>query len=316
MKLDKINNKIITKLINNCRITNIEIGKKVGLSREGVACRIRALENEKIISGYGAEIDVCRLGFQLYETAIQLQNINPDEEKRMLLEIKNNEKIIFIEKTLGRFDWLLMFKVRGIKELDAEIEWLRSRLGEKLKDINISAWVANYDTMSSFFTETQFYTVTKLSDEPPYQLDDIEKNLLKELAYNSTESAVNLAQKLDVSAITIANKIKKLEKDGIIKNLRAFIDFEKLGVYRYSIFLNAHGSKTENKLAEFCKNHKLIADFTKFIGRYNYSIEVFAHNNSEFKKVIDELISVFSKEIIEYETSILLEEIKHIPFSI
>jgi len=58
----------------------------------------------------------------------------------------------------------------------------------------------------------------------------------------------------------------------------------------------------------------LISDFTKFIGQYNYSIEIIAKNNREFKKVVEELLDNFSNIIIDYETAILLEEIKHVSF--
>ena len=315
MKIDKINNKIIAELLNNCRQTNIQIGKKVGLSREGVANRIKRLEQENIISGYGLEVDFSKLGFIPHEISIKLQRMNSEIENKIINFLENNDKIVFVEKCLGKFDFILMFMIRSLSELDSEIESLRAIMGYHLKEIDISAWIANYDTMSSLFTEKLFRTISKHSeDEIVYNLDSIEEKLLKELTTNSRESAVNLAKKIGVSPITIANKIKFLYKKGIIKNFRAKINFENLGVHRYSVYLNVSGSKKESALSEFARQHKLIADFTKFAGKYNYSVEIFAKDNEEFKKVVDELLSKFSDSIIDYDALILLNEIKHRPF--
>jgi Lrp/AsnC family transcriptional regulator, leucine-responsive regulatory protein len=314
MELDRINNKIIAELINNCRKSNIQIGKKVGLSREGVANRIRKLEKSGVILSYGLEVNTTKLGFMPHEISVRLQRMSKNSEEKIIKFFKESKRIIYVERVLGSFDFLLMFMVKSLAELDEEIEKLRNALGAHLKEININAWIANYDTISSFFTKNPEIVITRHSDnEKIYVLDSTEKKLLKELTSNSRESAVILSKKLNVSEITIANKIKNLIKHKVIGNFRAFINFEKIGVSRYGIYLNV-SAPIEDKLAEFCKNHKLIADFTKFIGKYNYSIEIFAKNNEEFKKVVNELLNVFSDSIIDYETIILLEEIKHTPF--
>ncbi|MDD5192950.1 MAG: Lrp/AsnC family transcriptional regulator [Candidatus Nanoarchaeia archaeon] len=315
MELDKINNKIIVELLNNCRKSNIQIGKKVGLSREGVANRIRKLEKAGVILNYGLEVNLTKLGFMPHEVSLKLQRMNKGSEEKIVNFFKDNKKIVFVEKALGKFDFVLMVMVKSLAELDEEIEKLRGILGSHLKEISICAWIANYDTMSSFFTNNPESVISRHSDEEKvYVLDSTEKKLLRELALKSRESAVYLSKKLNISAITVANKIKLLEKKEIIKTFRAAIDFEKLGVSRYSIYINVSASNVEKNLAEFCKHHKLIADFTKFIGEYNYSIEVFAKNNEEFQKVVNELLDTFSDSIVNYETMILLEEIKHIPF--
>lgn len=315
MKIDKINNKIIVELLNNCRISNIRLGKKVGLSREGISNRIKKLEKSEVISGYGIDVDFSKLGFMPHEVSIKLQNINSDKENKIIKSFRSNNKIIFVEKVLGKFDYIIMILVKSLAELDLEIEILRKELEGHLKEININAWIANYDTTSSYFTENSNERVSRhVEDEKTHHLSLIDKNLLKELALNSRSSAVNLARKLNVSEITIANRIRVLLKNKIIKNIRATIDFEKLGLSKYVIFLNISGVQSEIKLSEFCKNHKLISDFTKFIGQYNYSIEIIAKNNREFKKVVEELLNNFSNIIINYETAILLEEIKHVSF--
>ncbi len=315
VKIEKINNKIIIELLNNCRQSNIQIGKKVGLSREGVANRIKKMEKEGIIKGYGIDVNFSKLGFIPHEVSIKFGGLNSEDEKKIIDFSNKNKKIIFAERSLGKFDYLLMFMVKSIAELDVEIDELRSTFKFQIKKINVSVWSANYDTMSSFFTDNPLQVMSKHEvDAKIHKLDKLELKLLHELANNSIESAVNLAEKLKVSAITVANKLRILSKAGVIKKFTAHIDFEKFGVHRYLILLSINDKNIENRLSEYCRNYKQISDLTKFIGEYNYTIEIFAKDNSEFRKVINDLFNTFRKSIIEYETLILLDEIKHIPF--
>lgn len=59
--LDDIDNKILTILEENARMSYSDIGAQVGLSRVAVKTRMTALEEKKIIQGYHAVIDPARL---------------------------------------------------------------------------------------------------------------------------------------------------------------------------------------------------------------------------------------------------------------
>ncbi len=55
--LDEIDNQIINLLIEDARLTYSEIGERVGLSRVAVKNRIAALEEQRIIKGYHADVN-------------------------------------------------------------------------------------------------------------------------------------------------------------------------------------------------------------------------------------------------------------------
>jgi len=60
-------------------------------------------------------------------------------------------------------------------------------------------------------------------------IDKIDENILKNLMIDARVSARQLALKLGMSTVTILSRIKKLEKEKIIKGYTALIDHEKLG---------------------------------------------------------------------------------------
>jgi DNA-binding Lrp family transcriptional regulator len=60
-------------------------------------------------------------------------------------------------------------------------------------------------------------------------MDQIDEKILKNLMVDARLSARQLALKLGMSTVTILSRIKKLEKEKIIKGYTALIDHEKLG---------------------------------------------------------------------------------------
>ena len=58
---------------------------------------------------------------------------------------------------------------------------------------------------------------------------NLSKKILSELQQDGRQSVRELAEKLDVSATTIAKRLEQLEEEGILHGVRADIDYEKLG---------------------------------------------------------------------------------------
>lgn len=65
MKLDKLNWEILSLLQANARLSNTEIGRKVGLSSPAVAERIKKMEDLGVINNYRAEVNYTAAGYQL-----------------------------------------------------------------------------------------------------------------------------------------------------------------------------------------------------------------------------------------------------------
>lgn len=60
-------------------------------------------------------------------------------------------------------------------------------------------------------------------------LDEKDLIILEELRTNSKQRTSRISKKTGIPITTVHNRIKKLEKEGIIKNYTVNIDYEKLG---------------------------------------------------------------------------------------
>ena len=62
-------------------------------------------------------------------------------------------------------------------------------------------------------------------------LDKTDEKILRNLMVDARLSARQLALKLGMSTVTVLSRIKKMEKEKIIKGYSAIIDHEKLGTH-------------------------------------------------------------------------------------
>ena len=65
VKLDEIDLRILRDLQENGKITNVELARRVGISAPPCLRRVRALEEAGFITGYHAEVEPAKLGYNL-----------------------------------------------------------------------------------------------------------------------------------------------------------------------------------------------------------------------------------------------------------
>jgi len=281
------------------------------LSRDSVGYRIKNLEKQGIIENYTIEINYEKLGYVAYSLAVKLQNVSPEIEEKIINFLIKNKRIVFIEKTLSKYDLAFIILSKSLEQIDKETKAIRQFIGINLKYIDMGISLENYEFPTFLFDDKKLNPKIDYKDQKDHPLDSYDKQILSELVNNSKVSVVDLSRKIKLSVFAIADRIKKLSKNNIINKFKAIINTEKLGYHKYTTLLNLFDSKVEKELLEFCRFHKQIWGIDKSLSNYNYAIEVYAENNEEFKNIISEVMEKFSKYIIDYETLIVLKKIKH-----
>lgn len=74
------------------------------------------------------------------------------------------------------------------------------------------------------------YNKQELNKVIMMKIDKTDEQIINELISNAKMPLRELASKLKVSFVTVMNRIKKLEKEGVIKEYNAKINHEKLGL--------------------------------------------------------------------------------------
>lgn len=122
-KLDRIDLKILAQLQRAGRITNVELADAVGLSPSPCLTRVKRLEKAGYITGYGAQVNLSKLGdFLTVFTEVTLTEHRSGDFSRFETRIRKIDEIVECHLVSGGYDYLLKFVARGVAHYQSIIE--------------------------------------------------------------------------------------------------------------------------------------------------------------------------------------------------
>ena len=122
-KLDRIDLKILAKLQQEGRITNVELADAVGLSPSPCLTRVKRLEKAGYITGYGAHVNFSKLGEYLTVfTEVTLSEHRQGDFSRFESRIAKLDEIVECHLVSGGYDYLLKFVARGVSHYQSIME--------------------------------------------------------------------------------------------------------------------------------------------------------------------------------------------------
>ena len=127
-KLDKIDNKILKRLQENGKMTNLQLSEEIGLSPAPTLERVRKLEHSGIITGYHAYVDSVLLGMGI-KAYIQLSLERQAENSLSIFveRIQRIEEIVECHMVTGTCDFILK---AVIKDIPAFENLITNKLGK------------------------------------------------------------------------------------------------------------------------------------------------------------------------------------------
>lgn len=122
-KLDRIDLKILANLQRSGRISNVELSDAVGLSPSPCLTRVKRLESAGYITGYGAHVNLKKLGeFLTIFTEVTLAEHRRGDFSRFETKISKVDEILECHLVSGGYDYLLKFVARGVSHYQELIE--------------------------------------------------------------------------------------------------------------------------------------------------------------------------------------------------
>ncbi|NED96517.1 Lrp/AsnC family transcriptional regulator [Phytoactinopolyspora alkaliphila] len=124
VELDTVNRKILTILQAEGRLTYAEVGRRVGLSPAAVTERVAKLEDEGLLTGYRAEINIQRLGYSV-QAYIKVFN-EPPTFKSFESHARTLRHVLECHRVTGDASHLLRVVCEGVPELEVLLDDLMS----------------------------------------------------------------------------------------------------------------------------------------------------------------------------------------------
>jgi DNA-binding Lrp family transcriptional regulator len=138
-------------------------------------------------------------------------------------------------------------------------------------------------------------------------LDDLDKRIISELCVSSQGSYRQIAKRLGVHPTTLIQRVKNLEKLGIIHGYRAQVDYLKLG-YEFMAIVHIYVEGDLLEVEQKIKNLKDVVAVFDVTGECDSIAWVACKNREEFSAVIKTMLTI--KGVKKTNTYVVLNLIK------
>ena len=143
-------------------------------------------------------------------------------------------------------------------------------------------------------------------------IDEIDKKLLNILQTNSRITIRELSEKLHLSTTPIHERIKKLEKNGYIKQYITLIDPNKIGkklIVYVSVSLTNHTKEAIETFERQMNQMDEVMESYYISGNFDFLIKVFCDDMDDFHQFITNKFSVIGN-INQFYSSFVMSENK------
>lgn len=309
IKIDKIDKRILFELDKNARIADTTLAKLVGKSKVSVRYRIDKLQKQGVIRGFTIWIDPTKLGFTSAKLYLNLAN-KPEEKEEFIDFVTKDRRLIWLGIAEGAWNAGLTFFVPSNEEFFDLKNEIFSKFKSLILDSQTGILIDVNSCNKTFLYDTQASWTTFFDKLDDYQLEEIEKCILRELFDNGRINVVDIARKHHSTIDIVRSRMKKLEEKKVIIRYLARIDYNKLGYEFFKTFLYFRNltKSDENRLREYCRMQPKIIHLIRQISPWDIELEIICEGFTEYNKIISSLTRKFSNVINKVETAIMGED--------
>ncbi len=315
-KLDKKDFRMLAELDFNARIPLAVLAKKVGISPQLAKYRLNKLTEAGVIKGFTALINLHKLGYYSYRLYLRLQKAPPSDYPKIIEYLKGEVPSMWVASTSGRWDLEILLAARNPVDFSNILRKIKAELGERLKSYSVSPSTFNYHFKRTYLTgeerEMPPETFVYGFEYGPYKLDETNLRLLELLGRNARLPNRELGQTIGMSDGAVKERIRKLEKDGIIQAYRTIMDLEKTGRKFYKAIVSAKslGEKDEKTIYSFCALRPEVVYFVGCFGEWDLEIEAEVSDERDFRSMMGDFMNRFGDVAGDYEMLHVYEEHK------
>jgi Lrp/AsnC family leucine-responsive transcriptional regulator len=304
--LDLKDRKILYHLDLNCRQSNTQIGKKVGLSRQVVEYRTKRMEEERVIKNYYTVIDAYKLGLMFYRYYINLQTVSKKKKQEVIDHFVNYKKISTISTAKGLYDLIVVFWVDNISEFykfwKKSLEQYGSLFSERFFSLYIHG--RGYPLYFLLFNDTDTIKPIKVDSfgiTKNITIDEFDYKLLNQISLNARITSVDLSNILGCSSQNVVYRIDKLEKNGLIQSYRTAIDFSIFGYNRFKVNIQLRDYSKRMQIVKQCEQSPFINYFSASFGLCDLEFEFIVRDADHLIDIIDRISDKYPDTIRNYD---------------
>ena len=318
-KLTATEQSIIRQLEINARTPLSKIGKKIRMSQQRISYAVDSLIKKEIIKEFYTLIDYSKFDVINFRVYFKVSYTTQDEFKQLINHLKQESSTSWIATCGGRYDLICTFFAPNPSSFNKTLKGIMNKFPEQLQNHTVLTTI-----VTKYFGRK--YLLSGISENPkeiiiggdrlPEEFEEKDLKLINLISENARISAVELANKLQLTPKTVINRIKKLTKREVIKGFRPAINMKKTENIDFILIIKSHNvvPEVEDKLVNYLKTHPNVVSVVKTLGEWDLEIQIEVKNWYDYRKITIDIRERFKSLIQEIESIPLYKNYHKINF--
>jgi DNA-binding Lrp family transcriptional regulator len=301
--------KLLKLLAQNCRFTNKDIAKSLGVSQDTVEYQISVLFEKKKLAEFGALFNHRMLGFSEYHYLLRFKDI----EKIPLEKLATLPYVAFMNTCFGGYDVQIIIDVKSEAQAQQcllEIDKLTtglvvdSLLFTSNYTYKYSTILPEFDVLVSIPKNKKqaIYAATTSNATNnfllPYTLDDADKKIIYYLMKYPRKSYLQMSKHVDLSRELIRRRIEGYVKNKFLAALFIKPNYSAFGYYTNFMLLKLR-NVSEQKLESYLLSKKEIFYAGRIVGTYTCIIYTITKNPDDFAELMRDIKITFKENLLD-----------------
>lgn len=197
--------------------------------------------------------------------------------------------------------------IKDINDFYQFWEKLLDNYGDYFADKVFSLYIKWFTYRNSYILLEEFKEADRLKFEltggrsERVQIDEVDYQILNEIAENARIPLVDLAEKLNCSSQTVNYRLNNLQKSGVIQAYQVGIDISKLGLKQFKVDIHLKEHTQRKHIIDYIKCNPYLTFIGTSAGVSDLELEFNFENIDKLHQIMEEISTKFPEAIRKYE---------------
>ncbi len=306
LDLHKTDRLILCELDCDSRVPLSAIGKKARISKESVHYRIQQLEKRGIIKGYPSIVSLAKRGKIHAEIFLRFHNVTVPLRKEMVDYFCSRPEVINLALCKGSWDLLMGVVVDSITGLNDFKNSISDAYSMYFADLSVSLTIETYFFGRKYLVGKHIHQTQHIDKPGDEKTDGLDERIIGELARDARQSLIEIGKKAGSNAKTVAYRMKRMEKAGVLQKYTLALDLEKLGMTTFKLLIRLKDSSHKKSLLEYFHHQQNTVNVREVLSEWNLEPTFEVGSQEEFYAIVKEIEEQFGESIMSH-TSLMLD---------
>ncbi len=316
-QVTKIQAEILKELIVDGRKTEMEIGKKLGLTKEVVRKNYLQLEAIGVITGATIHINYKSFGYKA--VAHILINIDAQQADKLVEYLQKMPEVysVFNKEVKGTVDLVVILRtleqlnvVKDSIKKNFPVLEMKTAIWTDVKEMNQNLAIVRQDLKN---VAIENHEIKRNENDPQTAIvDEIDQRIADKLAENGRISMNILAKEIGISNDNAKRRYEKLKKKGVLK-VTIQVNLSRIGYQAMCIFFTTTSNENSNLIVEKVSRIPNIISIMKTSGDYDLQIYAMVQDIGQLLYIQEQIGKIPGIIKIEQEISRINDELKKWP---